>query len=88
MDIPRGSWDRDEGELLKGLLKALKRRGRDLLTICPRCGSPTIDQLNPLGGWLTPPIYVCKKCGYTGPILLEVDKVSDAEVGEQEGENP
>jgi len=26
-----------------------------------------------------PEQYVCKRCGYKGPIILEIDKVDDSE---------
>ncbi|MBS7644455.1 MAG: hypothetical protein QW569_05900 [Candidatus Bathyarchaeia archaeon] len=59
--------------MTRGIFKALKRGRRGLLAICPRCGSPRVNQLNSLGGWLTPPIYICGECGYAGPILLELE---------------
>ncbi|MGC8962140.1 MAG: hypothetical protein ACP5K1_06860 [Candidatus Bathyarchaeia archaeon] len=62
-----------EGRLTRGLLKALKRGRKGIISICPKCGYPRIHQLNSLGGWLTPPIYICDKCGYAGPILLEIE---------------
>lgn len=64
-------------ESFKNFLKSLKRKRSNPLAICPKCGNPKVSQLNSLSGWLTPSMYVCNKCGYTGPILLEVDSSND-----------
>lgn len=45
--------------------------------LCPRCGEP-LRRLSALNGWLLPDVFVCEKCGYCGPLFVEVD------VGEQE----
>jgi predicted RNA-binding Zn-ribbon protein involved in translation (DUF1610 family) len=41
---------------------------------CPRCGNPEIHLSSSLDYWLTPRKYVCKKCGYVGPIVMELEK--------------
>jgi predicted RNA-binding Zn-ribbon protein involved in translation (DUF1610 family) len=41
---------------------------------CPRCGSPEIHLSSNLDYWLTPKKYACKKCGYVGPIVMELEK--------------
>ena len=60
-------------ESFKNFLKSLRRKKRNVITVCPKCGNARIHQLNSLSGWLTPLIYVCNKCGYIGPILLEIN---------------
>jgi ribosomal protein S27AE len=57
-------------------LKNLKRSGPSTL-VCPRCGSPNVKQTGSLSGWLTPAVYACGKCGYTGSIIIEVDDRSN-----------
>jgi len=27
-----------------------------------------------MDGWMLPPLYLCKECGYAGRLVLEVDK--------------
>jgi predicted RNA-binding Zn-ribbon protein involved in translation (DUF1610 family) len=51
----------------------LKRR-KPSKKYCPRCGSPEIHLSSSLDYWLTPRKYVCKKCGYVGPIVMELEK--------------
>jgi len=41
---------------------------------CPRCGSLEIQLSSKFDAWLTPKLYVCRGCGYIGPIVLEIDK--------------
>ena len=40
--------------------------------VCPICGSSNIKLVG-LSGWLTPPLYECKACGYVGRIVLEIE---------------
>jgi len=56
-----------------GLLKRLKHRGKTL-KVCPICGSTNIRLSSKFDGWLTPIQYVCKDCGYKGPIILELEE--------------
>lgn len=41
---------------------------------CPRCGSFNIKLSSRFDGWLTPEQYVCRDCGYRGPIILEIEE--------------
>ena len=59
-------------EFLK-LLKRLKHRGATL-KVCPVCGSTNIKLSSRCDGWITPIQYVCRDCGYKGPIILELEK--------------
>jgi predicted RNA-binding Zn-ribbon protein involved in translation (DUF1610 family) len=58
---------------MREVLKMLKRR-RSSKKYCPRCGSPDIRLSSGSGYWLTPLKYVCKKCGYSGPVVMELEK--------------
>ncbi|MEM2911272.1 MAG: hypothetical protein QXM52_03180 [Candidatus Bathyarchaeia archaeon] len=58
------------------VFKTLKHRGPEK-TYCPRCGSPKIRLSSSLDYWLTPKKYVCENCGYTGPIVMELEKDED-----------
>ncbi|MCX8200675.1 MAG: hypothetical protein N3H84_01015 [Candidatus Caldarchaeum sp.] len=40
------------------------------LQICPICGKPEIDLY--LGGYLGK-LYVCRKCGYIGALVMEIE---------------
>jgi predicted RNA-binding Zn-ribbon protein involved in translation (DUF1610 family) len=50
------------------------KKNKTNLKLCPRCGSISIRLSNNLGFWLTPAVYICEKCGYNGPIVLELEK--------------
>jgi hypothetical protein len=41
--------------------------------LCPRCGSP-MDEVGSLSGWLTPSLFVCDECGYSGYVYVQVDE--------------
>ena len=62
---------------LKGLFEILtnlrRHQPKRVLKVCPRCGSPDIHLSSSLDAWLTPEQYICRKCGYKGPIILEVE---------------
>jgi predicted RNA-binding Zn-ribbon protein involved in translation (DUF1610 family) len=58
---------------LKEVFGSLKRRSPTKI-YCPRCGSPNIRLSSSLDYWLTPKKYVCENCGYTGPIVMELEK--------------
>ena len=59
---------------IKKFFKRISRKKGKRLTICPRCGNPKIHLSSILDGWITPPQYVCDICGYTGPMVMEVDE--------------
>lgn len=58
---------------LKEVFGSLKHRSPTKI-YCPRCGSPDIHLSSSLDYWLTPKKYVCEKCGYAGPIVMELEK--------------
>lgn len=60
---------RDMHEVLKNL-----KRGKPSRKYCPKCGSPDIHLSSKLDYWLAPPKYVCEKCGYRGPVVMELEK--------------
>jgi hypothetical protein len=41
---------------------------------CPKCASPKINLSSSLDYWLTPKNYLCKECGYIGPVFMELEK--------------
>jgi len=49
------------------------RRGRGI-QVCPKCGSPQIESASWLDGWVFPNRYVCADCGYSGYIVMELEK--------------
>jgi len=57
---------------VREVLKSLKH-GKPTRIYCPRCCSPKINLSSSLDIWLTPKKYVCENCGYTGPIIMEID---------------
>jgi predicted RNA-binding Zn-ribbon protein involved in translation (DUF1610 family) len=55
--------------------KARRQSSADLrVEACPRCGSLNIQLSSTLDVWLMPKQYVCRDCGYKGPIVLELEK--------------
>ena len=58
---------------LREILKGMKRRNQTI-KLCPKCGSPKLKLSSSFDIWLTPEQYVCRNCGYKGPIILEVEK--------------
>ncbi|MDW8022441.1 MAG: hypothetical protein RMJ15_01650 [Nitrososphaerota archaeon] len=63
---------------LHEVLKTLKYKGPSKI-YCPKCGSPDIHLSSSLDYWLTPKKYVCEKCGYSGPIVMELEKDEEFE---------
>jgi len=57
---------------VREVIKSLKH-GKPKKIYCPRCCSPKINLSSELDIWLTPKKYLCKNCGYTGPIVMEID---------------
>jgi len=58
------------------VLKTLKYQ-KPTMIFCPKCCSPDLKSYSGFGGidmWLTPRKYVCEKCGYVGPIFMELEK--------------
>jgi predicted RNA-binding Zn-ribbon protein involved in translation (DUF1610 family) len=58
---------------LRDVFKTLKRRAPAKI-YCPCCGSPKIRLSTSLEYWLTPKKYLCENCGYTGPVVMELEK--------------
>lgn len=63
------------------VLKSAKHK-KPTLIYCPKCASPELKLSNGFGGmnmWLTPMKYFCEKCGYVGPIYMEMEKEEEKE---------
>lgn len=58
---------------IKEVFKTVNRRPPTKI-YCPRCGSSQIHLSSSLNYWLTPKKYVCENCGYTGPVIMELEK--------------
>ena len=43
------------------------------IKICPRCGSMDVDATTGTG-YVSPPLYVCNRCGFSGSIFPELDR--------------
>ncbi len=63
----------DVREVLRGL-----RRREPGQKFCPKCGAP-LQLSSRFDIWFTPEKYVCKKCGYWGPIAMELERASKRE---------
>jgi C4-type Zn-finger protein len=64
-------------EVLKGLKH--KKLGKPTPKFCPKCGNPKIKLISgsntyPKMYGITPEQYICEKCGYKGPIAMELEK--------------
>ncbi len=57
-------------------LRTLKRRQPSKM-FCPRCGGSKIHLSSVFDSWLMPRSYICDECGYTGPIIMELEKEED-----------
>jgi transposase-like protein len=60
------------GDLLN-ILRSLNRRKVDRF-VCPRCNSLNIGSNGFLEGWLLPNHFVCKDCGYSGFMVVELER--------------
>jgi len=58
---------------IREIFKTLKHR-RPNKIYCPKCGSSRIHLSSSFDYWLTPKKYICNNCGYTGPIVMELEK--------------
>jgi len=52
--------------------------------VCPVCGSGSFVHSGTFSGWTLPGVhtaqkYLCKNCGYTGPIIIELQSEGDVE---------
>ncbi len=66
---------------LREVLKELKHKklGKPTLKLCPKCGSPEIKLSSGLDTYprmygITPRQYICEKCGYRGPVAMELEE--------------
>lgn len=46
---------------------------------CPKCGDPKIKLLSKFNLWVPLERYVCERCGYQGPIVLEREEEAQEE---------
>jgi DNA-directed RNA polymerase subunit RPC12/RpoP len=58
------------------VFKTVKHR-KPAQIFCPRCASPKIHLSSGLDLWLTPKSYICEECGYTGLIVMELEKENE-----------
>jgi len=65
-------------EVLRGLKRGSSRK-RNRVLVCPRCKSRNIELSSKFDVWLMPKRYICKDCGYVGPIVLEISSNEDGE---------
>ena len=61
---------------LDGFREIIKntRHRKETKIFCPRCCSDKIELNSSLDMWLTPRQYHCGDCGYTGILLMELEK--------------
>ncbi|MHA1237972.1 MAG: hypothetical protein ACTSSJ_01780 [Candidatus Odinarchaeia archaeon] len=50
-----------------------KEEDKTEIKICPICGSSHLKYASFLSGWYTPEQYICENCGYSGPLILEIE---------------
>ncbi len=67
---------------VREVLGTLKHR-KPTQIFCPRCTSPKITLSSTFDLWLTPQRYVCKECGYTGLIVMELENAEKEEKGNE-----
>ncbi len=58
---------------IRDVFKKVKHKKPSLI-FCPKCANPKLHLYSGLDLWLTPQKYVCDKCGYIGPIFMELEK--------------
>jgi predicted RNA-binding Zn-ribbon protein involved in translation (DUF1610 family) len=58
---------------IREVLKTLKRKKPSKI-YCPKCTSPNIHLSDSINSWLGSRKYVCEDCGYSGPIIMEIEK--------------
>jgi transcription elongation factor Elf1 len=61
------------------------------IKVCPRCGSMDVDATTGTG-YVSPPLYVCNRCNFSGTIFPEVENVEALKElkrsAEVQGESP
>ena len=63
---------------VRNAFKTVKHRKPSRI-YCPRCASSNIKLSSSLDFWLTPQKYICFDCGYTGSIVMELEKIAEKE---------
>ncbi|MFX1515983.1 MAG: hypothetical protein ACFFC6_06715 [Promethearchaeota archaeon] len=64
-------------ESLKEIRKNIRRGSpQDVIKVCPICLGDNLEILhNAFLGLLSPPLYICRICGYKGVIFAEIDRI-------------
>jgi len=58
---------------LRDIFKTLKHK-KPTQIFCPKCASPKLSLSSSFDYWLTPQKYVCSECGYSGTVVMELEK--------------
>lgn len=58
---------------MNNVIKGLKHK-KSCKVYCPRCASPEIGLVSSYNYMLGPRRYICRICGYNGPIVMELEK--------------
>lgn len=58
---------------VREVFKSIKHKNPAVF-YCPKCCSPRIRIASSLSFGLTPKEYYCEKCGYFGPIVMELEE--------------
>jgi ribosomal protein L37AE/L43A len=58
---------------IREVLKSIKHQKRTQF-YCPRCCSPKLKLTSSLAIWLTGEQYYCEDCGYTGTVVMVLEK--------------
>gem|GEM_PF-922158 len=65
--------------LILTLLKNLRIHSGNL-AVCPKCGKPSLVKSSLYDGWLFPNRFVCIQCGYSGYLVMELEKIGEESV--------
>jgi C4-type Zn-finger protein len=68
---------------IREALKSIKHYKRTQI-YCPRCASPKLKLTSSLAIWLTGEQYYCENCGYTGTVVMVLEKENENEKGKEE----
>lgn len=68
------------------VVKALRGRSRSAVA-CPQCGSLNIAKSTGMDGWMLPPLYLCRDCGYAGRVVLEIQAQDTCREGSGDEKN-
>ncbi|GAB4329804.1 MAG: hypothetical protein Kow0069_37400 [Promethearchaeota archaeon] len=56
-----------------GIFRRIKRKEGPRVKLCPKCLSPDLSPAFSTSGWLGGSHYRCRRCGYSGPVFVEVN---------------